>query len=110
MVGAEPLQVSSVIVVSAQSNGVVTINPVDGSIQCTPETGFVGSDWFTYEVCDSSSPTPLCDTASVTIVMQPLVGAGIQYRLVMIDYDILGNAIVATVQTRTVAAAKVADM
>ena len=69
----------------------------------------MGFDSFTYQVCDSSSPTPLCDTASVTIVVQPLAGAGIQYRLVTIDYDILGNAIAATVQTRTVAAAKVAN-
>ena len=42
--------------------------------------------------------------ASVTIVVQPLAGAGIQYRLVTIDYDILGNAITATVQMRTAAA------
>ena len=48
--------------------------------------------------------------ASVMIVVQPLAGAGIQYRLVTIDYDILGNAIAATVQTRTAAAAKVANV
>ena len=89
---AESLQVSSVTVVSAPSIGAVPINPADVSIQYTPETGFVGSDTSTYQVCDSSSPTPLCDTASVTIVVQPLAGAGIQYRLVTIDYDILGNA------------------
>ena len=110
LAGAEPLQVSSVTVVSAPSNGAMTINPVDGSIQYMPETGFVGSDTFTCQVCDSSSPTPLCDTASVTIVVQPLAGAGIQYRLVTIDYDILGNAIAAMVQTRTTAAAKVANV
>jgi hypothetical protein len=44
LAGAEPLQVSSVTVVSGPSNGAVTINPVDGSIQHSPETGFVGSD------------------------------------------------------------------
>jgi hypothetical protein len=49
----------------------------------------------------------LCDTASMTIVVQPLAGAGIQYRLVTIDYNILGKVIAATVQTRTAAAAKV---
>ena len=48
LAGAEPLQVSSVTVVSGPSNGTVTINPVDGLIQYTPETGFVGSDTFTY--------------------------------------------------------------
>merc|ERR1711991_892139 len=58
----------------------------------------------------NSTPTPLCDTATVTIVVQPLSGAGIQYRLVTIDYDLLGNAIAATVQTRTPASAKVANV
>jgi hypothetical protein len=70
----------------------------------------VGSDSFTYQVCDSSSPRPLCDTASVTIMVQPLAGTRIQYRLVTIDYNILGNAIAAMVKTRTVAAAKVANV
>jgi hypothetical protein len=88
----------------------VTINPIDGSILYTPETGFVGSDTFTYQVCDSSSPTPLHDMASVTTAVQPLAGAGIQYWLVTIDSKILGNAIAAMVQTRTVAAAKVANV
>ena len=85
--GTEPLQVLSVSVVSAPSTGAVTINPFDGSIRYTPETGFVGSDSFTYQVCHSSSSTPLCHTASVTIVVQPLAGAGIQYRLVTIDWS-----------------------
>ena len=70
----------------------------------------VGSDSFTHQVCDSLSPTPLCDTASVIIVVQTLAGAGIQYRLMTIDYDILGNAIAETVQTRTAAAPKVANV
>ena len=95
---------------SAPSNGAVTINPVDGSIQYSLEMGFVGSDSFTYQVCDLSSPTPLCDTASLTIAVQALAGAGIQYRLVTIDYDILGNVIEVTAQTRTAAAAKVANV
>jgi hypothetical protein len=50
-------------------------------------------------MCDSSSPTTLCDTASVIIVMQPLAGVGFQYRIVTIDCDILGKVIAATVQT-----------
>ena len=95
---------------SEPSNGAVTINPVDGSTQYTPETRFVGSDSFTYQVCDLSSPTQFCNTATVTIVVQPLAGDGNQYRLVTIDCDILGNAIAATVQARTAAAAKVANV
>merc|ERR1712065_109194 len=90
-------------------SGSATVNP-DGSISYTPNAGFVGSDSLTYQVCDNSTPTPLCDTATVTIVVQPLSGAGIQYRLVTIDYDLLGNAIAATVQTRTPASAKVANV
>ena len=39
LAGPEPLQVSSVTIVSAPSNGAVTINPVDGSIQHTPKMG-----------------------------------------------------------------------
>ena len=108
--GAELLYVSSLTCLSAPSNEVVMINPVEESIQYLPETGFVGSNSFNYQVCDSSSPTPLCNTASVTIVVQPLAGAGIQYRLVTIDYDILGNAIAAMVQTRTAAASKLANV
>jgi len=107
--GAQPLQPSSVSIVSAPSSGSATVNP-DGSISYTPNAGFVGSDSLTYQVCDNSTPTPLCDTATVTIVVQPLSGAGIQYRLVTIDYDLLGNAIAATVQTRTPASAKVANV
>jgi hypothetical protein len=106
----EPLRVLSVTVVSAPSNVAVTINPVDGSIPYTPETGFVGSDSFTHQVCDSSSPTRLCNTASMTIVVQPLAGARNQDWPVTIEYDILGNAIAATIQTRTAAAAKVANV
>jgi hypothetical protein len=83
--GAEPLQVPSVTVVSAPSNGAATFNPVDGSIQYMRKRD---SDSSTYQMCDSSSPTTLCDTASVIIVMQPLAGVGFQYRLVTIDYDI----------------------
>merc|ERR1711991_1082940 len=70
----------------------------------------VGSESFTYEVCDNSTPTPLCDSAIVTVVVQPIAGGGIQYRLVEIDYDVLGSAIVATVQTRTSDNAKVANV
>lgn len=76
--GAEPLQASSVTIVSGPSgNGAtVTINPADGSIQYTPATGFVGSDSFTYQVCDSSTPVPLCDSASVTIVVHSVSAGG----------------------------------
>ena len=101
--GAEPLNTSSVTIVS----GAATVNAADGSITVTPGAGFVGSLSITYRVCDVSIPTPLCDEAQLTVVVQPRVGGSIQYRLVEIDYDIIGDAIVATVQTRTVAGGRV---
>ena len=55
-------------------------------------------------------PTLLCDTASVAIVVRLLAGAGIHYRLVTIDYDILGNAQFWRRFRRAAAAAKVANV
>ncbi|MEZ5024046.1 MAG: Ig-like domain-containing protein [Chitinophagales bacterium] len=48
------------------SNGSLTLNG-DGTVTYTPNTNFVGDDQFEYVVCDSTSPTPLCDTATVFV-------------------------------------------
>ncbi len=53
---------------SGPANGTVVIN-MDGSILYMPDSEFVGVDTFMYEVCDSTMPTPLCDTATVCIVV-----------------------------------------
>jgi len=108
--GAQPLAIDSVSVTSGPQNGTISINAVDGSITYTPAISFVGSDSFIYQICDNSSPAPLCDSAIVTVVVNPIGGAGIQYRLVEIDYDVLGNQIGAVIQTRTSATAKVANV
>ena len=50
-------------------NGTVTVN-ADGTYTYTPTTGFVGSDKFTYKVCDSGVPSK-CDTATVSIAVLP---------------------------------------
>lgn len=42
----------------------------DGSYVYTPQTDFVGTDFFTYQTCDASTP-PACDTASATITVLP---------------------------------------
>jgi len=39
----------------------------DGTLRYTPARGFVGTDSFQYERCDDSTPTPVCDTATVTV-------------------------------------------
>jgi len=49
--------------VSGPNNGTVVINP-DGTYTYTPDPGFIGTDTFEYEVCDSKGD---CDQAIVTI-------------------------------------------
>ncbi len=50
-------------------NGVVGISP-DGTYTYTPTPGFTGVDSFTYVLCDDGNPV-LCDTATVTITVNP---------------------------------------
>ncbi|RDZ29314.1 CARDB domain-containing protein [Lysobacter silvisoli] len=54
----------------------VTVPPANGTVSCaagvctyTPNQFFAGTDTFTYRVCDTSTPTPVCDTAVVTITV-----------------------------------------
>ncbi|WP_458628689.1 DUF7507 domain-containing protein [Winogradskyella sp. PC D3.3] len=51
-------------------NGTVVVNS-DGTYTYTPNTGFVGTDTFTYVVCDNGNPQA-CDTATVTINVEPI--------------------------------------
>jgi hypothetical protein len=98
-------------VVTPASNGVATVQ-VDGQIRYVPASGFTGSDSIRYEVCDNSTPTPLCAQATLTVVVDgiPAEVVVLRYRLVTIDYDVLGHAIRATVQTQTPVQAKVANV
>ncbi len=48
------------------TNGVLTLN-ADGSFSYTSNPGYIGSDSFTYQVCDSHG---LCDTAVVNITIR----------------------------------------
>ncbi|WKW45969.1 Ig-like domain-containing protein [Myroides sp. JBRI-B21084] len=57
-------------VVTQPANGTVTVNP-DGTITYTPNPGFEGTDTFTYTVCDDATPTPACDTATVSVNVVP---------------------------------------
>ncbi|WP_293691988.1 SdrD B-like domain-containing protein, partial [Spirosoma sp. 48-14] len=41
----------------------------DGTYTYTPNTNYLGPDSFTYQVCDLTSPTPLCATATVGITV-----------------------------------------
>jgi predicted secreted Zn-dependent protease len=63
----DPTTVSEV---TPPSNGSITVDPNTGVITYTPDTDFVGTDEFTYSVCDNGSPV-LCDEAVVTITVIP---------------------------------------
>ncbi len=58
------------------SNGTTSINGTTGEITYTPTGGFSGTDQFEYAICDNTSPTPLCDTATVTVNIQCLGSLG----------------------------------
>lgn len=51
------------------NNGTVTLFG-NGTFNYTPDPGFVGTDVFTYSICDDQIPS-LCDTAEVTIIVIP---------------------------------------
>ncbi len=58
------------------SDGIVTINDngtpasrADDNITYTPNPGFIGTDIFTYTICDNLSN---CSTATITIVVNPM--------------------------------------
>ncbi|WP_148871268.1 Ig-like domain-containing protein, partial [Tenacibaculum adriaticum] len=50
------------------NGGSVTSNG-DGTFVYSPATGFVGTDSFTYTLCDDDTPTPSCSTATVTVTV-----------------------------------------
>ena len=62
-----PLNQSSVTVVQLPSNG--TVACTGGVCTYVPNPLFFGTDTFTYRVCDVSTPTPVCATASVTLTV-----------------------------------------
>jgi uncharacterized repeat protein (TIGR01451 family) len=66
--GGETLRVTAT---TAPANGSAVIN-ADGTITYTPNSSFVGTDSFTYTICD---PAGQCSTATVTITVHPSVSA-----------------------------------
>jgi CSLREA domain-containing protein len=59
------LNPASVTVTSNPANGSAVSNG-DGTVTYTPTGGFLGTDSFNYEVCDSAN---VCDTAAVTVTV-----------------------------------------
>ncbi len=56
---------ASLAIASPPSHGTATVG--SEKITYTPETDYTGSDSFHYQVCDTTAPTPLCATATVTV-------------------------------------------
>lgn len=54
--------------VTGAVNGIVVLNP-DGSYTYTPNAGFIGTDSFTYQLCDADGD---CSTATITITVTAL--------------------------------------
>ena len=53
---------------TSADGGTVTM-AADGTYTYTPVAGFVGTDTFTYTICDDDVPTAECSTATVTITV-----------------------------------------
>ena len=67
------LDPTSVTITTASPNGTTSVNATTGEVTFTPNAGFSGTTTYSYQVCDTSTPTPVCAIATVTVV----VAAGI---------------------------------
>lgn len=49
--------------------GTLSVTPITGTIAYTPNPGFIGTDYFEYQICDVVGS---CDITLVTIIVQPI--------------------------------------
>lgn len=61
----DPINVSTAY---GAGHGTIVVNN-DGTIDYTPDPSYAGVDSFFYVICDNSTPTPLCDTATVRVTV-----------------------------------------
>lgn len=59
---------ATITAVDGANNGVVELTN-DSQVSYTPMIGFVGTDTFTYTLCDDDQPTATCVTATVTVTV-----------------------------------------
>ena len=62
---------SSLTIISQPTNGNAIVS--NGKVVYLPNGTFAGTDEFTYQVCDLTSPTPLCATAIGKITLTQLL-------------------------------------
>ena len=65
------LNTSSLTIANNPRFGTATVNN-DGTISYVPNAGFVGKDSLVYNICDNSSPNPICNTAVVYFTIEPV--------------------------------------
>ena len=63
-----PLDPGSVAIVEPSANGAARVNE-DGTVTFTPARGFSGTTTYSYRVCDTLTPTPVCAKAVATIAV-----------------------------------------
>ncbi|MBT8240943.1 MAG: tandem-95 repeat protein, partial [Acidimicrobiia bacterium] len=62
------LDPASVSITSGPSNGTATPNG-DGTITYDPDPNWFGIESITYQICDTTAPTPLCATGTLTVTV-----------------------------------------
>ena len=92
------LNPASVTVTGAPLHGTTSVNPANGNITFTPTTGYTGFDTLTYQVCDNSTPTPLCATSRQIITIQAAAtanntSASDDYNATPLNTPVSGNVI-----------------
>lgn len=64
--GDNPIDRSTLKIVTEATNGITAVNTSEGKITYTPNPEYAGIETFKYEICDNGDPA-LCDTATVTV-------------------------------------------
>ncbi|WP_176829801.1 Calx-beta domain-containing protein [Tenacibaculum sp. MAR_2009_124] len=66
------LDLTSITIVGGNttSKGSIVVNN-DGTIDYTPTATAMGTDVITYQICDTSDPTPLCTQSTLTVTIYP---------------------------------------
>ena len=79
---------STFAVSTGPAHGTVVVN-ADGSYTYTPDTGYTGTDSFSYQVCLPSPNATLCDTATVNLTV---LGATSDSAVTKVDTPVSGTA------------------
>ena len=59
---------STLVIITQPTNGSVSLDGL-GNVIYSPNGNYFGTDSFQYQICDTTSPTPLCDSATVNVTI-----------------------------------------